>query len=345
MPIKSSGTLSFSNIRNEAGPAGTSSVSLSSYRGAMAGIPLSGPIEMSDFYGKAFLVTEIITEDTVWSPKINFARFIHIFVVGAGGSGGASWPKRNEGTIGTTDGVAASSGGAGAGVAYSRISSASASTANIVIGSGGASVITTLEGNAQYGNSGTNTTFIGSGLTMIGGGGGRGQAATNADGQSSSVSTPASTGGVASGGNISNFTGGQGGGCYIIGTGVGRAAAGGGAIAFSSDHDSLKNAATASINFGNVGTGTGIVTTPGSKVSDYNTYPYILSSYIENERSQTPVLDSSITDFDATNGSASSGVQSVNAAYGAGSGGSCSETNPVRSGKGGDGVVIIVYEI
>lgn len=51
MTIKSSGTLAISEIYDEFG--GTSPHSLSEYYGAAAGIPTSGQISISDFYGKS----------------------------------------------------------------------------------------------------------------------------------------------------------------------------------------------------------------------------------------------------------------------------------------------------
>jgi hypothetical protein len=330
MPIKSSGTLSFSDIRNEAGPAGTSSVSLSAYRGAMAGIPLSGPIEMSDFYGKAFLVTEIITEDTVWSPKINFARFIHIFVIGAGGSGGHGWPARNVGTFGNTDGVAGGSGAGAGGVSYSKISATSATSSIIAIGTGGLGVARTGEDSATDGNAGTLTSFVGSSLTMIGNGGGPGQGSKATSGGGDSTSGVGGIGGTATGGNIANYAGGSGGAYSVSGDGVNRTASGGGAVRFANSQNGTASNSTTN------------TTTPGITVSSYTDLPAILSTYITG-RSQTPVLSSSITDFDASNGTISSGG-TASPKYGSGSGGSGAESSN-KTGDGGDGIVIIVYEI
>jgi hypothetical protein len=326
MPIKSSGTLSFSDIRNEAGPTGTSSVSLSSYRGAMAGIPLSGPIEMSDFYGKTFLVTEIITENTVWSPKINFARFIHIFVVGAGGSGGHGWP--NDDTF--VNGNAGASGGGAGGVSYSKILTSSADSYIITIGTGGLGVAVTGEERATDGIAGTLTSFVGGSLNMIGNGGGAGQASQKNTGGSDSISGVGGIGGTATGGNIANYTGGSGGAYACSGTGENRTASGGGAVRFAnSQNGTASNSTTNS-------------TTQGAKVSSYTDFPSILTTYITG-RSQTPVLSSSITDFDASNGTKISGG-TASPKYGSGSGGSGASSSS-KTGDGGDGIVIIVYEI
>jgi hypothetical protein len=333
MPIKSSGTLSFSDIRNEAGPAGTSSVSVSAYRGAMAGIPLSGPIEMSDFYGKAFLVTEIITEDTVWSPKINFARFIHIFVVGAGGSGGHGWPARNVGPFGNTDGVAGGSGGGGGGTAYSKIVASTAGPSTVIIGQGGAGVRRTSEDGYVNGNAGTDTTFVGSGLNMTarGGKGGAGDADTGgAFSGENQASAAGGAGGTASGGNVENYTGGSGGNFLVRDDGPDGSASGGGAPRFG-DSDPTK-ANDSGLN----------TTSQGMKVSQYSVWPSILSSYV-TERNQTPVLSSTNLNFDASAGTLVTGG-TASPIYGAGSGGSGAESSSF-TGDGGDGIVIIVYEI
>ena len=62
MTIKSSGAISFTNITDEFGVAGTRS--MSNYYGLDAGIPNSGPIKFSDFYGKIINATRTIGEST-----------------------------------------------------------------------------------------------------------------------------------------------------------------------------------------------------------------------------------------------------------------------------------------
>lgn len=327
MPIKSSGAISFSDIRAEMGPAGTGSMNLGSYRGIAPGIPTNGDISLSDFYGKSFFVTEIITSGSSWAPKLNFARFIHIFVVGAGGSGGSSWPRS-----GFTDGVGAASGGGAGGVAYSRIPRSQAALSSISIGVGGAGVRSVGESTSTQGNPGTNTTFTGSGLVMVGNGGSRGNAANRTDGGTTSISVAGALGGTATGGNQGNFTGGSSGAASISTSGVGKVASGGGAPAFQSAHNALKNAQDAS----------GQVGTPGALVSGYGSWPTILSTY-QVSRGQSAVLASNVLSFDGTSGKRNE--ESLDATFGAGSGGIAASGSTLYSGRGGNGVIIIVYEI
>jgi len=61
MTIKSSGSLSFTEITNEFGTANPTS--LSQYYGLDAGIPTSGQIKFSDFYGKILNATRTINEN------------------------------------------------------------------------------------------------------------------------------------------------------------------------------------------------------------------------------------------------------------------------------------------
>lgn len=316
---------------------GTEPLSLGDYYNIIPGTSTglnNGPISMGEFLGKTFFVVEKITADKVWTPiNLNVSK-IHIFVVGGGGSGGCAWPDRNEGTYNNTDGVAASGGGGGGGVSYSYIFPWQATPSTIKIGSGGAGVTVTGEGGSKAGNSGTNSTFVGSGLSMVGGGGSGGAARMSSDGGTSSASVSAAQGGTATGANYYNFAGGDGGAASISASGVGKVASGGGGIAFSTAHNSLKNASAASGNGD---------TSPGVKVSGYSSFPAILASYIIG-RDQSPVLSSTVTSYNGSDGVVSDSSASASVSYGSGSGGCSNESTP-RSGRGGNGIVIIVYEI
>lgn len=338
MPIKPSGSpLTTTEIQTEFG--GVVPISLSEYYGLASGLPTSGqPIPMSTFYGKTFVVVERITASGSWSPKLNKARFIHIFAVGAGGSGGVSYPEnRTVFIIGNQEGVGVSPGGGGGGVSYSVVAGSSLTgPINVTIGVGGAGVTTSSEGAAVDGNPGTNTSFVGSGLNMIGGGGQGGDAKTKIDAQTTTESSVATPGGVASGGNTGNFAGGNAGSVYISTGDLGYAASGGGAVAFKSGDLAFKDSAAVSTT-GNQGVGA------GARVSTYGTYPSILTSY-PTSRSQSAILGSGITDFDGSSGLLLTNTSTGSPVYGAGSGGSCHRGSP-RSGRGGNGIVIIVYEI
>jgi hypothetical protein len=326
MPIKPSGSpLSLNEIRAEFG--GTNPISLSDYYGVASGIPTSGRISISDFYGKSFLVVERITSNRVWTPKNNFARFIHIFVVGAGGSGGMGWPARNVGFFGNTDGVAGGAGGGAGGVSYSVISGRTSGSATVTVGNGGTGVGVGGERAAISGNAGSSSSFSGYGLNMIANGGGGGQGSQSTSGGGSGTSGAGGAGGSASGGNQSNLTGGAGGGFTVNGSNPRTSAAGGGAPRFLTSHNGT---AASSVTDS---------TTAGIKVSEYGTYPAI-ANYATN-RGQT-FLGSSYLGFDASNGSRAGASSSPT--FGAGSGGVAVEA-AFTSGRGGNGVVIIVYEI
>jgi hypothetical protein len=324
--IKPSGSaLTMTEIQTEFG--GVAPISLSEYYGLASGLPTNGPISMSTTYEKTFVVVETITASKTWTPKLNLARFIHIFTIGAGGSGGMGWPARNVGTFGNTDGVAGAGGGGAGGVSYSVIPGTTSGSATVTIGAGGTGVGVGGERNAISGNAGTASSFIGLGLNMTGSGGlgGQGSQATSGGGDSTSGSGGA--GGSASGGNTLNLTGGLGGGYSVSGSDVRTSAAGGGAPRFLS------------VDAGTAVSSTTGATTVGIKVSGYSAYPTI-ATYASN-RSQ-PFLGSAILSFDASDGNRSGASGSPT--YGAGSGGVATES-AVTSGKGGNGLVIIVYEI
>lgn len=54
MAIQSSGVISFSDVQGEFG--GSHPISLTEYYGADTGVPASGTISLSDFYGKAYIL-------------------------------------------------------------------------------------------------------------------------------------------------------------------------------------------------------------------------------------------------------------------------------------------------
>lgn len=72
MTIKSSGSLSFTEITNEFGSA--SSISLSKYYGLDEGIPNSGPIKFSDFYGKIINATRTIGTTQNFNARSDFTN-------------------------------------------------------------------------------------------------------------------------------------------------------------------------------------------------------------------------------------------------------------------------------
>jgi|694.fasta_scaffold00622_66 hypothetical protein len=326
MTIKSSGSpLNLLEIQTEFG--GATPISLNEYYGLASGIPASGQISINDFYGKTFLVYDRITSNRTWTPRKNLARFIHIFVVGAGGSGGMGWPARNVGTYGNTDGVAGGGGGGAGGMSYSIIAGTTTGSATVTVGTGGAGVGVTAEQRAISGNAGTASSFVGFSLNMSAAGGGGGQGAQSTNGGSTAVTGVGGAGGSASGGNQSNLTGGAGGGFSVSGSNPRTSAAGGGAPRFLSAHS------------GTAASSTTDSITAGIKVSLYGSYPAVAT--YANNRSQS-FLGSSVTDFNASDGVRGAGSAAVT--YGGGSGGACAES-AITSGRGGNGVVYIVYEV
>jgi hypothetical protein len=171
---------------------------------------------------------------------------------------------------------------------------------------------------------------------MIGGGGNGGAASTRIDRQTTTDSVPTTPGGTASGGNVGNFTGGNGGSVRISKGDLGYAASGGGALAFEANDSTSKNSAAID--------STTNTASAGAKVSEYpGTYPSILNAYPAS-KSQSILVGSTITSFDGSDGRILTNTRTGSPAYGAGSGGSCHRGTPA-SGAGGDGMVIIVYEI
>lgn len=330
MTIKSSGNpLNLTEIQTEFG--GVVPISLSEYYGLASGLPTSGqPINMSTYYGKTFIVVEQITSNVTWAPKLNKSRFMHIFVIGAGGSGGHGWAASNVGIFGTTDGVAGGAGGGAGGVSYSILPGSTSGSANIGIGVGGVGVSVGGGQRSIDGNSGSSSSFVGLGLNMIAQGGAGGEASQATSGGGDSTSGLGGTGGSASGGNTLNLLGGSGGGYSVSGSDVRKSGAGGGAPRFLAGHNGTAQSSTTEN------------TTSGAKVSLYGTYPVILTSYISN-KAQTPILGASITSFDGSDGNISSG-RTGTPLYAGGSGGSGVRANN-PTGNGGNGLVIIVYEI
>lgn len=324
MTLQSSGAISFSQIRAEYGPTGA--VSMSDYYdmgkndGATTTFQSSGAISTSDFYGAMYDVKIRYTaNNTNRTPRKSLARYIHIYVIGAGGSGGSC----EIDTGGLTTGNGASSGGGAGGVAYSKVNvsdfTGSFSTA---CGSGGAGV-TSAEDSYAYGKAGGLTSLNGNGLSMVGYGGARGNAWEQATSGGDTSNAPSAAGGTATGGNVANYTGGSSGQAYVTGD-QDYSATGGGGINFvtsgSNDSGSVGNNATSA----------------GGKCSD-DSNPTILTTYLSN-RGQA--ID--FTEFDGSDGKRN--ANSASPLFGSGSGG-CAHGAARTSGQGGDGCVIFVYEV
>lgn len=333
MTLQSSGVISFTDIKAEFGKSDVTAISLEDYYNIATGLPTStsSPISLNNFYGKKFIVYETITSSRGWTPKVNLARFIHIWVIGAGGSGGHGWAFSNVGIFNNTDGVGGGAGGGAGGVSYSLIAASAAGSSTVTVGVGGAGRRRTSEG-ASSGSNGTASRFVGSGLNMTGNGGQGGGADTATSGRNDETSAAGGPGGSATGGNQLNRIGGRGGNMAVSGDGVRRSGAGGGAPEFMSGHNGD--------GFSTVASGISTISA-GRQASDYGTFPAILNTYITG-RDQTAILNSTRTTFNASNGSITATTGSP--IYGAGSGG-CGDLDNTGSGQGGDGVVYIIYEV
>lgn len=320
MTISASGAVNFSDIKAEMG--GSGAVSLSEYYGISAGLPASGEISMDDFRGEQFDVIDLATSTGSYSPRASRATYVHIFAVGAGGSGGSS---EYDTSINITTGVAASGGGGGGGVSYHKLAiSDFTGSYTLTIGAGGAGVYSAGD-HWIAGNAGGATSVVGNLTSLTANGGSAGNADEDSNLGTDTSTALAAAGGTASGGNQDNWTGGASGLAKRTGDTSGSAS-GGGAPAFSSSNYD--------------GTDSYLGATAGGLVSTKNDLPDVIQTYLSN-RGQSLTL----TDFDASSGvyQLSSGG-SESPTFGAGSGGACHGSGR-QSGDGGDGVVIIIYEV
>ena len=318
MTISANNKVSFSDIRAEYGPSGSSAMSISDYYSHSSGLPASGEIEMDDFRGETFDVVDVLSTTQTYAARSNSARFIHIYCVGGGGSGGASDVDRAGFEVGT----ASASGGAAGGVAKKILSNSQfGGNYSVTIGAGGAGV-TSSANHFITGNAGGDTTFSGSHASLTGGGGGAGNAAERSSFGSDNSTSAASVGGTASGGST-NYTGGSGG-QAVATTSETVSSSGGGGVNFvvSGSNDSLPTISGQ--------------TSAGGLASN-DALPNILTSYISDRGQTEPVR----TLFDGTDGGLNT---SLDATFGAGSGGSSADGG-ASSGDGGGGAVIIVYEV
>ena len=318
MTISANNKVSFSDIRDEYGPAGSSAMSIDDYYSNSSGLPASGEITMDDFRGETFDVVDVLTVTQTYAARSNNARFIHIWCVGGGGSGGAADVDRAGSEVGT----ASASGGAAGGVAKKILSNAQfTGNYSITIGAGGAGVSPPAN-HYVLGNAGGDTTFTGSNASLTGGGGGRGNAFERSTYGSDISTSAASVGGTASGGSI-NYTGGSGG-QAVASSSESVSASGGGGCNFvvSGSNDSLA-------------TSSGQTSAGGLASND--ALPNILTSYISDKGQTEPIR----TLFDGTDGGYNT---SADAVFGAGSGGSAADGG-ASSGDGGGGAVIVVYEL
>lgn len=180
MTIQSSGAVKFTDIETEFGT--TSPRSLSQYYGLDAGIPSSGQIKFSDFYGKVINATRTINGTTDYNARNDF---INASIVGGFKSASTVYSNNlpvklyviANGIIGAS-GVSATAFNTGT---FPTGSSIYLTNNNYIVGAGGAG------GNNQSGSGSAGgpaltlniPTYITNNGTIAGGGGGGGAGSNN----------------------------------------------------------------------------------------------------------------------------------------------------------------------
>lgn len=335
---------------------GDSNPSLGEYykdRVNLTGVPVRGtPISLGTFRSVTLnSLLEVITSTTsvTWTPILKTAKNIHVYVVGAGGSGGVASAESDPGIFGI-DGTAAAAGGGAGGVGYVIYPQAYIPSAAVVrAGVGGSGSSASGENTGNAGSTGTSSSFTPepSTLPRISAGGGRGGAAAwsstpgndVADTKSYQTGGGETPGGTATVTNIAtipnlvygSFSGGSGGSARAEGSNPRGAAGGGGAPAFLVAHDNAKNGSFAGTD----------QAASGGKASEYSSFPNILETYLSNNGYSTA---RSLYSFDGSNGVL--GVTGVSPGFGGGSGGVVRfNTGLVTSTSGGNGIILIVYEV
>ena len=130
--LQTSGALSIGEIAVEFG--GTAPHDLSEYYGAATGVPTSGTISISDFYGKAAappcspVGQSLFTSSSTWSLPNNVTEVSVLAVGGGGGGGNRDTSKSDE----------AGAGGGGGGLSYGTFTLPSGvSSYTVTVGTGG----------------------------------------------------------------------------------------------------------------------------------------------------------------------------------------------------------------
>lgn len=265
----------------------------------------------------ANLVCDIITLDGTYAARPYTSGTVHIWVVGAGGSGGSCEIDNS----GLTTGNGSSSGGGAGGMARSQLPMAQfTGSYTATIGVGGAGVISAGD-HWINGNPGSATTFVGANVNMTGNGGGAGNGAESSTSGGDTSDSAGAVGGTATGGNVSNFTGG-GSGRALVTADKNYGATGGGGVNFKT------NGGNTSVDI------TNNATSVGGKASDDTALPTHLLAALS-------VNGYSMNDFDGSDGVRAANSESPT--FGAGSGGASHGSR--TSGQGGQGVIIVVYEL
>ena len=328
----SSGTaISMSELRTYFGQSGSVSLN-ATFNGGTNPVPSSLPgsgaeTSFSDYYDTNRILkkkgtTETKTSGTSWTPAQSGCVQYNVYVLGGGGSGGGCSTDSGREKV-------ASGGGAG-GVAFRRYSvdDDGITSATISIGAGATGIsYSASSGFKITGRNGGTTSFNpnGTGTTISATGGTRGFASQLGTSAGEAASSPltygwgcdASSGGTGSDGE-SNYTGGNGPG-FDIG-GDASSASGGG-----------------SPNLGSGGAN-------GATASG--------SGYVKGDTTAAPTKPSEWgSDVTATfqggagvqHSSGAAGASDAGVNYGAGSGGSASESGAGSTGNGSQGAIFVTY--
>ena len=189
MALQSSGAISLANIAAEFG--GSTPHSLSEYYGVASGVPSSGTISLSNFYGTSAITYSAATGGSVTTSGVYKYHIFYssgtfsISQVGTDGSGFDHLVIGGGGGAGSGCGGANGTGGGGAGGMrasiypsgqYTTDSKRTFSVGNysVVVGGGGSGATGTSCSTVSRGNNGGNSYISGSGVYIEGTGGGAG---------------------------------------------------------------------------------------------------------------------------------------------------------------------------
>lgn len=222
MVLQSSGAISLNDIQTEFG--GTNPISISEYYDAATGVPASGTISFSHFYGKSAIVPGqqwYVSPGTYTFTVPSNITFVS--AVAIGGGGGSS--RANKYAAGWSTTGYGGGGGGGGGLAYGTFTVTPGDTITVVVGAGGSAGNTSV----ANGGAGGESYIYHNGNYMIraygGSGGVASTAATSSSGGSNYINTTYVTssgghvGGAGAYGALRGNGGGGGGTAGYTGTG------------------------------------------------------------------------------------------------------------------------------
>jgi hypothetical protein len=156
MPLQGSGAISLSNIQSEFG--GESPTSLFEYYAVAEGVPVSGLISLSDFYGKSSKAPPGSQTFTSSGSFVVPAGYYTLSICMSGGGGGGCMSS-----VGQIGNFQSGAGGGGSGAISAEYPCTPGETISVVIGAGG------IGGQGDNGGDGESSSF---GTLVAAGGGG-----------------------------------------------------------------------------------------------------------------------------------------------------------------------------